>query len=65
MSNTESTEWQPMERAPRDGRNILVFDLDLGAVVAYLLNSDWLLVGGKFIAYPTHWMPLPDPPVRR
>lgn len=55
-------EWRPIETAPKDGSNVLVFDIDVGWVVAYWLNDGWLLVGGKFGAYPKCWLPLPAPP---
>lgn len=62
-----STEWQPIETAPRGGGEFLGWDASLelmdktwegwedDGVPAYL-RSDWVQW------YPTHWMPLPTPP---
>lgn len=71
------SEWQPIETAPKDGRDILVW-MPLGdgrgnptvAVVDwYVANgeSHWRIAEGVFgpLALdfpPTHWMPLPEPP---
>ncbi len=69
-------EWQPIETAPRDGSSVLLFD---GERVSYggwidveaqgceeseadLISEGWWSVDLRENA-PTHWMPLPDPPV--
>lgn len=63
------SEWQPIETAPKDGRDILLWPtrwprkkIDLGfwndGSGSWSLSTD--------IEYspqnPTHWMPLPEPP---
>lgn len=55
------SEWQPIETAPRDGTIILSFDTSAGIPIdlAHWLNGTWRDDGGE----PTHWMPLPSPPV--
>ena len=72
MSNTN---WQPIETAPKDGRLILVANID-GAkqnpsVVYYENGSLSFDITPHFRASThevitvsafTHWMPLPDPP---
>ena len=67
--------WQPIETAPRDGTPILGYAGGEYAVVEYAVvewvqpdNSGYwtLCVCGKYAEdgewWPTHWMPVPDPP---
>jgi hypothetical protein len=73
----EARGWQPIETAPRDGRNVLVFEpggtypsgYSFPATVgtAYWWNGDGVNHPGwngpiNPRGFPTHWMPLPDPP---
>lgn len=67
--------WQPIATAPRDGREILLYDgervsyggfCDAAAqgvdeCEAHLISEGWWSVGLIDNA-PTHWMPLPAPP---
>jgi len=65
--------WQPIETAPRDYTRILVFsNRGVFAVEfdpSWGADGWWLCVDGKHDEYPlrgnapTHWMPLPSPPV--
>lgn len=69
-------KWQPIETAPKDGREILLFDRDdLPTVFAgkwapvagdggWWIYADELLQDACAEAFPTHWMPLPPPPER-
>jgi hypothetical protein len=57
--------WLPIETAPRDGEKVLV-----GAVgyvdAAYWDYEDWCAPhsSASCLPYtPTHWMPLPEPPL--
>ena len=58
-------EWQPIEKAPKDGKRILLWaywaglsDVEIGAWLA----REWRLKDGRSPARPTHWMPLPFAP---
>lgn len=58
--------WQPIETAPKDGRGILVAK----GFSIYVVNWDpfyeWWYVCSNIILRantPTHWMPLPEPPI--
>ena len=60
-------QWQPIETAPKDARSeILVFLNDelMGPcyrVVFSSVTNEWS--DGVDIYEPTHWMPLPPPPL--
>ncbi len=58
-------KWQPIETAPRDNRDVLIFNGDY-------VSIGWFNKGFKQWCYqdtyqqiirPTHWMPLPKPPM--
>ena len=66
-------KWHPIETAPKDGTKILAYPvLDYGELET--IGTVWF--GEKFVdevwinaidcctEYPTHWMPLPEPPNR-
>lgn len=57
--------WQPIETAPKDGTNILVFEYD--HITTACWYGGWrLVVTGTHSedsdCYPSHWMPLPAAP---
>ena len=57
---------QPIETAPRDGSVILGFYYERWYPIAW--NDKWQLEGCCFAdesidCEPTHWMPMPAPPV--
>lgn len=66
--------WQPIETAPKDGAWILVVDYtdDESFGVAYWFAGDGEYKDAGWYStsccdditmfYPTHWMPLPQPP---
>ena len=61
------TEWKPIATAPKDGTGFLGFvSSDWIEGFAYLDGSlCWLSDGDgptREKDYPTHWMPLPEPP---
>lgn len=68
LQRLRSNAWQPIETAPRDGTEILIFIPDCDqAVASYQYGDDedmagWWGDGGFHYADPTHWQPLPAPP---
>lgn len=65
--------WQPIGTAPRDGRSVLAYlPANAGhptrqdvAAIFWAGAAGWeTAYSGARVAAPTHWMPLPDPPVR-
>lgn len=64
ISNPKS-QWKPIETAPKDGRPVLVYDPGLGyPYVCRFRHGIWVEASGEEfnVSFPTHWMPLPDPP---
>ena len=58
-------QWLPIESAPKDGTEILLYSLgDVG--VCYWRDDEvmtgWTWGLGKAFGLPTHWQPLPPPP---
>lgn len=65
------SEWQPIERAPRDGSELLLTDGERVAVwpaptpgTLFYLPGSKDAPGTMYNFHPTHWMPLPDPPLQ-
>lgn len=66
-------KWEPIETAPRDGTVILGLD-DSGVIAPMRFCTpiyggflSWELAdlswpNDSMSAYPTHWMPMPEPP---
>jgi hypothetical protein len=67
-------EWQPIETAPKDGTDIMLFEPSYGCVIAYWGiapagtddTEQWLesYIDERLFKSqpPTHWMPLPKSP---
>ena len=60
-------DWQPIETAPKDGSDLLVNEC--GDVVIARWSQPFSVWAGprdtygeREVMYPTHWMPLPEPP---
>lgn len=63
MTDTNSkTAWEPIETAPKDGKDVLVGWVGAGVTVSHwsVLYNRWHLQSG--CCTPTHWMPLPPAP---
>jgi hypothetical protein len=60
--------WQPIETAPKDGKPVLAAEeVDDGHWVIKVLSwggDEWLLWPGQVPYHPSHWIPLPAPPVQ-
>jgi hypothetical protein len=67
------SEWQPIETAPTRG-DVLLYCAETGEqFVAFLGTSmeegdqEWVFARGPDLAFivrdPTHWQPLPEPPL--
>lgn len=67
-----ATQWRPIESAPKDGRQFLVWDIHYGVRIgrAHIRadHDDWLSYmdahkgSSKGGIRATHWLPLPPPP---
>lgn len=61
-------EWQPIETAPKDGTQFLGWDQGYFIVVYWEIDDDveedqcWRISYSGDLMFPTHWMPLPEPP---
>jgi len=60
------SEWQLIATAPRDGRPVLLFHPDWDTLDVGMFNPDTARCQertGDLLDTPTHWMPLPPPPI--
>lgn len=63
----EAVQWQPIETAPKDGREILASEYGYVEIAFWSGGvSKWIgpcdSFGDPVVMAPTHWMPLPAPP---
>lgn len=57
-------QWIPVEeRLPEEGRTVLAAFDDV-VLIAFYGNYTWAEAATFSVFYPTHWMPLPEPPER-
>ena len=78
LAETQSQKWQPIETAPKDGRDVLLYDLrgriHIGSFRTDVNDEDGasLWLANDYDDYScglastpisaTHWLPLPEPP---
>lgn len=62
LSHPDVAGWMPIETAP-EGKNVLVWYKG-GVDVAWRYGEVWQ-IDTKRIEAPTHWMPLPDAPLKQ
>ena len=66
--NTRADDWQPIETAPKDVKNIIgmngnsIFKLYRHEDCSGYFESEWLTFDDDDEFNPTHWKPLPEPP---
>lgn len=63
-------EWQPIESAPRDENDILLFDARTNTSIVASFDNNigfWETLEGASYGFKafTHWMPLPAPPIAK
>jgi hypothetical protein len=62
-------DWQDISSAPKDGAPFLARVVgrgDIGSIIVARRKpgwNSWLSIPGDYQCHPTHWMPLPVPPV--
>lgn len=63
------SEWQPIETAPKDGQEILLFCRDTREQMVGFWSASWEgwqfahgPYDGPHICIPDDWRPLPEPP---
>jgi len=77
LEDLEKYRWQPIETAPQDGTQVLVYYkryvCNSGVFIAYWngykncwwsFEEDYASVAIKYGNQPSHWMPLPKPPIQ-
>lgn len=72
MASAPPAVWQPIETAPKDGTEVLIYDAAWcgGPPRREVSRWTWTInrkgerIGGDWsgVSAPTHWMPLPSPP---
>ena len=55
-------QWRPIETAPRDGTKLLTCDMVGNIYLDWRDDNSKFLYEREWYGYPTHWMPLPEPP---
>lgn len=55
--------WQPIETAPKDGRELILL-LTTSRFPQVACSNTWWTAGFSAECKPTHWMPIPAAPVQ-
>ena len=64
-----NVEWQPIETAPKDGKEVILFAAPRHYGIGFFTECPREMVGGPLFwdwdwgHQPTHWLPLPPPPI--
>jgi hypothetical protein len=73
----QRTAWQPISTAPKDGTPVVVYaergrrgkrrraGVTFASVARWAGGWGWLSVPTDIQLHPTHWVPLPAPPVTK
>ena len=61
LGGRPETGWQPIATAPQDGSWMLAWHYDVGI---HIWRTGPGLIQGKDFPEPTHWQPLPSPPLQ-
>ena len=64
MTEWRKNQWIPVEERLPEDRKMVLAAVDGVVCIAFYGNYMWEEVGTYSIFYPTHWMPLPQPPKR-
>ncbi len=61
----EFDNWEPIETAPQDGTRVLIYERRYGTMeFARWIGAPHNHWGDGYKSWkPTHWMPLPEPPL--
>lgn len=69
MADSHTTGWRPIETAPRDGTDVMLYanhDCYIAAWYDDAWHADFTVLAKmpfeQEAGEPTHWMPLPEPP---
>jgi hypothetical protein len=64
MSHWPTQEWQPIETAPEDDTDVLIFCDDGIFIGSFAAGMWWIEQQDDCRRKPTHWMPLPPCPIK-
>ena len=62
MTQYKHGNWYPIETAPKDGTNLLLFNPTYPHPDVSWLSLEGVTESSSFVRGATHWMPLPEPP---